>query len=115
MLVTLISCLKKEQEVYLFSFFKDNGQDGLHLASSTDGLKWSALNNNKSFLTPEIGKDKLMRDHCIIKGGDSKFHMVWTTSWTDNGIGYANSSDLIHWSKQKFIPVMAHEPDVMNC
>ena len=26
---------------YLFSYFKGNGEDGLHLAYSNDGLKWT--------------------------------------------------------------------------
>jgi beta-xylosidase len=41
--------------------------------------------------------------------------MVWTVSWQEKGIGYANSEDLIHWSEQKYIPVMEHEPDAKNC
>ena len=105
---------QQETDVYMFSFFKGNGEDGLHLATSKDGFKWKALNRNKSFLTPEVGKDKLMRDPCIIKGGDGKFHMVWTVGWTDRGIGYANSEDLINWSEQKYIPVMNHEPKARN-
>lgn len=114
-LVGSIGCTKQESDVYLFSFFKGNGEDGLHLAASTDGLKWKALNNNESFLIPKVGKDKLMRDPCIIKGDDGRFHMVWTVSWNEKGIGYANSTDLIHWSEQKYIPVMHHEPDARNC
>ena len=104
----------KEEEVFLFSYFKNNGEDGLHLAYSYDGLKWEALNDDKSFLTPQLSKDKLMRDPCIIKGPDGKFHMVWTVSWEEKGIGYANSSDLINWSEQKFIPVMQHEASTQN-
>ncbi|WP_370476309.1 prolyl oligopeptidase family serine peptidase [Tamlana flava] len=103
-----------EKEVYMFSYFKGNGEDGLHLAYSEDGLKWKSLKNDESFLTPEVGKDKLMRDPCIIKGGDGLYHMVWTVSWTDKGIGYANSKDLINWSEQKFIPVMEHENGTRN-
>lgn len=103
-----------EKPTYLFSYFKGNGEDGLHFASSTDGYEWKTLKNDTSFLTPEVGKDKLMRDPCIIKGGDGLFHMVWTVSWTDKGIGYASSKDLIHWSKQEFIPVMAHEKEARN-
>jgi len=106
---------EKKSDIYLFSYFKDNGKDGLHLAYSKDGLKWKALNHNKSFLKPKVGQDKLMRDPCIIKGGDGKFHMVWTVSWNEKGIGYANSDDLINWSVQKFIPVMEHESDARNC
>lgn len=109
------SCAKQESEIFMFSFFKDNGQDGLHLAYSRDGLNWNELNNNNSFLSPNVGQDKLMRDPCIIKGGDNKFHMVWTVSWNEKGIGYASSEDLIHWSEQKFIPVMNHEPMARNC
>ncbi len=103
-----------EKPTYLFSYFKENGEDGLHLACSTDGYEWKTLKNDTSFLTPEVGKDKLMRDPCIIKGGDGLFHMVWTVSWTDKGIGYASSKDLIHWSKQEFLPVMAHEEKTRN-
>lgn len=112
---TLIGCRDaKEDEVFLISYFKNNGEDGLHLAFSHDGLKWEALNNDKSILTPELSKDKLMRDPCIIKGPDEKFHMVWTVSWEEKGIGYSNSSDLINWSDQKFIPVMEHEETTKN-
>ncbi len=101
--------------IYAFSYFKNNGEDGLHLAYSYDGLKWTALRNDSSFLKPTVAKDKLMRDPCIIRGADGLFHMVWTVSWSDKGIGYANSKDLIHWSEQQFIPVMAHEDSARNC
>jgi beta-xylosidase len=110
-----LACSKQEPEKYLFSFFKGNGEDGLHLAYSEDGLSWTALNNNETFLTPMAGEDKLMRDPCIIKGGDGRFHMVWTVSWNEKGIGYAHSTDLIEWSEQQYIPVMHHEPYARNC
>ena len=113
--LVLLGCNQQEAGVYLFSFFKGNGEDGLHLAASRDGFSWEALNNNQSFLKPQVGKDKLMRDPCIIKGGDGKFHMVWTVSWNEKGIGYANSTDLIHWSEQKYLPVMEHETEARNC
>jgi acetyl esterase/lipase len=99
---------------FVFTYFKGNGEDGLHLAYSEDGYKWETLKKDASFLTPEVGKDKLMRDPCVIKGGDGLYHMVWTVSWTDKGIGYASSKDLIHWSQQEFLPVMAHEKKARN-
>lgn len=111
----LFGCqINTDNEVLLFSYFKKNGEDGLHLAYSNDGFKWYALNNDKSFLIPELSNDKLMRDPCIIKGPDGKFHMVWTVSWEEKGIGYANSVDLINWSEQIFIPVMEHENKTKN-
>ncbi len=99
---------------YLFSYFNNNGKDGLHLAYSMDGLKWEALNNDKSLLAPVVGKDSLMRDPSVAQGKDGTFHMVWTTSWWDKGIGYASSKDLIHWSEQKFLPVMSHLNSTKN-
>jgi hypothetical protein len=101
--------------VYLFSYFINNGEDGLHLAWSEDGLSWEALNNNQSFLKPEVGKGKLMRDPCLIQTPDGIFHMVWTLSWGEKGIGYARSADLMHWSEQEYLPVMEHETNALNC
>lgn len=106
---------QNKNEVYIFSYFMGNGEDGLHLAYSTDGLKWEALKNNKSFLTTNVGGDKLMRDPCIIAGHDGKYHMVWTVSWKEKGIGYASSEDLIHWSDQYYLPLMEHEATAKNC
>ena len=101
--------------VYLFAYFKDNGQDGLHLAYSTDGYRYQALKGDSSFLKPTAGTDKLMRDPCIIRGGDGRFYMVWTVSWNEKSIGYASSDDLIHWTGQQTLPVMRHEPNARNC
>lgn len=97
---------KPEKMVYMFSYFIGNGEDGLHLAYSDDGLAWTALKEGKSFLTPQIGKDKLMRDPSITQDNNGVFHMVWTTGWWDQTIGYAYSNDLINWSEQRVIPVM---------
>jgi hypothetical protein len=121
-LLGLLSCNSRNPEnvditsekIYMFSYFVGNGEDGLHLAYSTDGFQWTALADGKSFLTPTAGEDKLMRDPCIIRGKDGKFHMVWTVSWNEKGLGYASSDDLINWTEQRFIPVMAHEENARN-
>ncbi len=102
------------KDVYLFSYFTGKSETGLHLAYSLDGLTWTPINDGKSYLLPAVGKDKLMRDPSIVQAPDKTFHMVWTTGWHDNSIGYASSKDLINWSEQKTIPVMAHEPTVRN-
>lgn len=102
------------KDVYLFSYFTGNGEGGLHLAYSYDGLTWEALNNARPILPPKLGKDKLMRDPSIVQGKDGTFHMVWTTGWWDQHIGYASSKDLINFSEQKIIPVMEHESGTRN-
>ena len=103
---------KAHDHVYLFSSFRDPKNDGLHLAWSEDGYKWTDL--GRSLLKPEVGNEKLIRDPSVCRTADGVFHMVWTTGWNEKGIGYANSKDLIHWSQQKFLAVMAHEPTTMN-
>ena len=110
---------------YLFSYFRGTGDDGVHLATSADGITWTALNGGRAVITPAITGDgigwqdwnsraALMRDPSIIYGPDKEFHMVWTVAWTDHGIGVAHSPDLIHWSPQTRVPVMDHEADALN-
>lgn len=113
-LCAALSLSAQKKSPYLFSYFKGNGEDGLHLAYSEDGFNWKSLKGDSSFLKPVLSKDKLMRDPCIIKGKNGIFHMVWTVSWTAKGIGYASSKDLINWSEQKYIPVMEHEEGARN-
>jgi hypothetical protein len=114
-IVTALTAQADTSKAYLFSYFKSNGEDGLHLAYSYDGYRFTALKKDSSFLKPVLSKDSLMRDPCIIRGADGKFHMVWTVSWNERGIGYASSADLINWSAQQYIPVMAHEDSARNC
>jgi len=108
------SFFMKKAPTYLFSYFTGNGEDGLHLMYSFDGIIWKTLNNGQSFLKPMVGKSKLMRGPSIIQDAEGTFHMVWTTGLDENNIGYASSKDLINWSEQKEIPVMAKEPGVKD-
>lgn len=110
-----VAASKVPSTAYLFSYFIGNGEDGLHLAWSADGYRWEALNGGRSFLKPEVGESKLMRDPCLLLGPEGTFHMVWTTAWNGKTIGYASSADLLTWSPQQAIPVMDHEPAVLNC
>jgi len=116
--LSVTSCAQAQKEtssVYLFAYFINNGADGLHYAYSEDGFQWKTFKHDSSFLTPVISNDKLMRDPCIIRGGDGMFHMVWTVSWKAKGIGYASSKDLVHWSEQQYLPVMEQEDSAKNC
>ena len=109
------AAVESDHEVLLFSYFTGNGEDGLHLATSEDGLKWTALRGGASFLQPVAGENKLMRDPCLLRGPDGIFRMVWTTSWTGGTIGYSSSEDLVHWTRQKTLNVMSAEPTTANC
>jgi hypothetical protein len=105
--------LPADDVVYLFTSFRGNGEDGLRFLRSDDGFHWK--NVPGTFLKPSVGSNKLMRDPSIALGPDGTFHLVWTTGWQkDQGFGYASSKDLVHWSEQRFIPAMEHEPTTVN-
>lgn len=114
LLAAVASHAARAADAYLFTYFTKNGEDGLHLAASDDGYHWHKLNGGNSYLAPKVGKSKLMRDPCIVRGLDGTYHMVWTSGWNENNIGYASSKDLVHWSEQQELPVMAHEPGALN-
>lgn len=106
----LTSCSK---QAYLFTSFHEPANEGLRFLYSYDAYHWTDL--NKTFLKPEVGTQKVMRDPSIVQGPDGTFHLVWTCSWKgDKGFGYASSKDLITWSAQKFLPVMESEPKTVN-
>ena len=115
----------RADDAMLFSYFTRNGDDGLHLAYSEDGTTWQPINGGRSLLTPAVTgngvgwqewetKAALMRDPSILRAPDGTFYMAWTIAWTDRGIGVAHSKDLIHWSEQRRIGVMDHEPNALN-
>ena len=107
-----LSC-NTTRPAYLFTSFHEPADSGLRLLYSFDGFHWTDC--NKVFLKPLVGGPRIMRDPSIILGPDGIFHVVWTTEWKNgNGFGYASSKDLIHWSEEEYIPIMQHEPDVVN-
>lgn len=112
LLYSFTAC-RTQKEVYLFTSFHEPANEGLRFLWSKDAYHWNDLGT--TFLQPSVGNDKIMRDPSIIYGMDGLYHLVWTCSWKgDNGIGYASSKDLVHWSPQRFIPVMEKEPAVLN-
>lgn len=115
MLSIHMGCTKEKasEDVYMFTSFHEPADEGLRLLYSEDGINWNDLDT--TFLTPQAGPSKLMRDPSMVQGPDGTYHLVWTTGWRgDLGFGYASSSDLIHWSEQEFIPVMEHDTSTVN-
>jgi hypothetical protein len=117
-LVLLVSgCALKpnsnRRQAYVFTSFREDSPQGLRFLYSFDGYHWTNIPGR--FLIPNVGPSKLLRDPSLLRGPDGTFHLVWTTGWRgDQGFGYASSHDLVHWSKQKFIPVMTNEPTTVN-
>ena len=80
--------------MYLASYFKNSGKDGVYLAASHDGFRFEELvSPNIPVLVPQIGIERLTRDPFILRGPNGMWHMTWTTGWWERGIGYARSRD----------------------
>ena len=94
-----------QREVYISTSFHEPANEGLRFIYSYDGWKWDSIPG--TWLKPEVGRQKVMRDPSIIRTPDGMFHLVWTSSWRgDRGFGYACSKDLKNWSEERFIEVM---------
>ena len=108
--IVFFSCNRKG---YLFTSFHEPADAGLRMLYSYDGKKWTDIDT--VLLKPAVGKQKVMRDPSMVQGPDGVFHLVWTSSWKgDKGFGYSSSKDLLHWTEQRFIPVMEYEPATVN-
>jgi hypothetical protein len=111
--LALLGSCKKNNEVYLFTSFREPATDGLYLAWSEDGYHWDDLGG--PYLAPGVGIQKVMRDPSAVQGPDGVYHMVWTSSWRgDLGFGYAYTKDFLNWSEQQFISVMDFDTSTVN-
>ena len=93
-LLALTSCFAADQ--YLFTSFRSNGETGVFFALSSDGRKFTPLNNNQPWIKPQL-PGMLMRDPWLGRGPDGMWHMLWTWGWNKGSgdkslkIGYAES------------------------
>ena len=100
-----VTATAANDKVWISTSFHEPATDGLRYIYSRDGWQWDTIPG--VWLRPDVGKQRVMRDPSIIRTPDGMYHLVWTSSWRgDRGFGYAESRDLIHWSKQRFIEVM---------
>ena len=76
----------------------------IRLATSNDGFKWEKL--NKDLIESKLELDEAQASPDVIFS-DGKYHMFFCYRYSDNfrgkargyRIGYASSSDLIHWDR----------------
>lgn len=101
------------QTYYLFAYFIEPAETRVYYALSADGYRWNPLNGGNAVIRPGH-PGELMRDIFITRGPDRQFHAVWTWGWRKSSIGYAHSSDLVHWSDQREIPLMTGVPGTVH-
>jgi hypothetical protein len=89
----------------VMSYFTDQ-HEALHLAVSRDGQQFVPVNGGQPVLRGTVGTGRL-RDPFIGLGPGGTFHLLATDGWTSPDIVHATSQDLLTWSPQRLIPVMA--------
>jgi hypothetical protein len=111
----IAAAAKAQDTVYLLPYFRSNGETGVFLAASDDGLTFRDLNNGQAIFAPPMWPNgDLTRDPAIAIGPDGTFHMVWTTHWWVKNIGHASSKDLKTWSEPQQIEVWPADAKVAN-
>jgi hypothetical protein len=96
---------------WLFAASRGEGEGGVYFAISQDGYHWTFVNDGKPVLR-QTEKGEAMRDPFMQRGPDGTLRMVW--SWSRTGappaIGYASSTDILHWTQHKKLTLMASVP-----
>lgn len=98
--------------MYVVSYFTD-ADEALHLAYSHDGGEFTAVDGGRPVLRGTVGTGRL-RDPFIGIGPDGLFHLLATDGWTSPYIVHTTSADLVSWSPQRLIPVMAEVEGAQN-
>ncbi|MGW0425137.1 glycoside hydrolase family 43 protein [Streptomyces sp. NPDC003015] len=98
--------------MYVVSYFTA-AAEALHLAYSHDGEEFVTVNGGRPILRGTVGTGRL-RDPFIEVGPDGLFHLLATDGWTSTHIVHATSADLITWSPQELLPVMAAVEGALN-
>lgn len=115
----MTSSSNSNENAYLMGYFRSGpGQthkvEQLHYAYSRDGKIWYELHENRPVWATTLGEG-ILRDPFIGRGPDGRWHLVFTIRPRGASIGYAVSDDLIHWSEERLLPLMADIPDAVNC
>ena len=98
--------------MYLMSYFRTEAE-ALHLAVSSDGLSWTALNDNEPVWESTL-EHASVRDPVIFRDNDGAYHLFGTAGWTSDSIVHAISTDLRNWCGAELVPVMKNVAEVRN-
>ncbi|WP_396595656.1 beta-galactosidase [Brevundimonas sp. R86498] len=85
---------------YVLTSFSNGNATTMSVYSSTDAATFTPL--NLSAFTPPTG---LIRDPSLIRRADGWYHVVYTTDWNNNEIGFARSRDLVTWEHVRNLEV----------
>lgn len=113
---------EKVYDAYVYTYFRGNiygngESQHIHMATSEDGLHWSALNNNEAILKATEGT-RGVRDSFLLRSHDGDhFYLIGTDLDANGGDwgAYGNngsrnicvweSDDLVNWSEERLVEI----------
>jgi beta-xylosidase len=116
LLPTTTGYAKEPTKAFLMAYFVGDSveENRMHLCWSLDGLKWTALNNDKPVVTSSMST-KAIRDPAILRKEDGSFVLMYTdAAWSvgqKHTCGFWDSPDLVNWSNQR-IRALSSDPAV---
>lgn len=97
---------------YVMSSFTDDSEN-FHLATSVDGIDFTAVDGGQPLLRSEVGS-RTMRDPFVGRDADGRFHLVATDGWRSRSIVRSTSDNLIDWTDAELIPLMVGVEGTLN-
>ncbi|ADL02170.1 glycoside hydrolase family 43 protein [Brevundimonas subvibrioides] len=85
---------------YVLTSFSNGNATTMSVYVSEDAATFRPL-----ALTAFVPPTGLIRDPSIIRRADGWYHVVYTTDWNNDEIGFARSRDLIHWDHVRNLKV----------
>lgn len=111
LLCGLLALAARGDDALLLTYFLDNGQHGVNLAASSNGVDFVPLNAGRPIFTPPAWPGQNLTRDASILHRDGTFHLVWTTQWKGRIFGYASSTNLVDWSEPRQVaPFPAARP-----
>ena len=101
-------------DVDIIVYATQNPKEGLHVAYSYDQRTWTAVGNNKSFVTSDFGswgKNKNMYNPSVIYNAGT-FYAVWAVNEKVDQFATTRSTDLALWKPQDY-PYMQNNENVL--
>lgn len=96
----------RPDSVFIFSYANPDGNGGLKLAWSADGVKWQKLNRGNSFVNSDFGSwgdmKKMFEPKLMQRPSDGMWVATWKLAEGEEAMAVVESPDLMEWGAQVY-------------